>query len=471
MLRFFFFISVTASIWTACNEPSGSGTGNVSTSGSIKKMSEKPEMPDWAKNAVLYELNIRQFSPEGNFAGVTAQLPRLKDLGIDIVWLMPVHPIGKERRKGSLGSPYSVYDFKAVNPDFGTESDLKNLVQTAHQLGLKVILDWVPNHTSWDAVWKQNHPDFYTKINGEFTVPMNEHGQPVADWTDICDLDYNHPGTRKAMIDAMQYWIKSFDIDGFRCDMAGLVPNDFWNEVRPALDTLKPVLMLAEWQDEPGHFNSCFQVNYGWKWKDVTKDIAAGKQNAHSLDTLLTFLNDFYPRDYCQLYFTQNHDENSWNGTEAELYGPAADVFNVLAFTWQGIPMIYNGQEDGLNQRLKFFDKDLIHWKKYDRKILFQKLADLRHLNQSLWSGAAGGQLTRFVTSDDTDIYAFGREKNGDRSIVIANLCKHNRTVTVRPNSDFSGAYANVFGENTMQVTTEMQMNLKPWEYIVLTNK
>ncbi len=428
-------------------------------------------MPDWAKNAVLYELNIRQFSPEGNFAGVVAQLPRLKDLGVDIIWLMPIHPIGKDRRKGTLGSPYSVYDFKAVNPDFGTEADLKNLVAKAHELGLKVILDWVPNHTSWDAVWKKDHPEYYTKLNGDFTVPINEHGEPIADWSDICDLDYAQPGTRNAMTDAMQYWIKTCDIDGFRCDMAGLVPNDFWTGLRPALDTVKPMFMLSEWQDEPGHFTSCFHANYGWKWKDITKDIAAGKQSAPSLDTLMRFLNNFYPAPYCQLYFTQNHDENSWNGTETELYGASADVFNVLAFTWPGIPMIYNGQEDGLSQRLKFFDKDPIRWKKYDHTAFFQKLADLRHLNQSLWSGAAGGKMDRFATSNDTDIYTFGREKNGDRCIVIANLCKHNRTVTVMPGSDYSGAYANVFGENTMQVTTEMQMNLKPWEYIVLTNK
>lgn len=468
MPRFIFYFSFLLTVGWACSETNSSG---APVAGNAKKMSEKPEMPDWARNAVLYELNIRQFSPEGNLAGAAAQLPRLKDLGVDVIWLMPVHPIGKERRKGSLGSPYSVYDFKAVNPDFGTQDDLKNLVQQAHSLGLKVILDWVPNHTSWDAVWKQNHPEYYTKYNGDFTVPINEHGQPIEDWSDICDLDYGNPALRRAMIDAMQFWIKTCDIDGFRCDMAGLVPNAFWMEVRPALDSIKPVFMLSEWQDEPGHFNSCFHANYGWKWKDVTKDIAAGKQNAISLDTLYSFLNGFYPENYCQLYFTQNHDENSWTGTETELYGPAANAFNVLSFTWQGIPMIYCGQEDGLTQRLKFFDKDPIKWKKYEKSAFYQKLTDLRHMNQALWSGKHGGKPERFATSDDMNVYAFGREKNGDKAIVIANLCQYNRTVTVQPRQGFAGAYANVFGENTMQVTAEMQMNLKPWEYIVLTNK
>jgi glycosidase len=273
------------------------------------------------------------------------------------------------------------------------------------------------------------------------------------------------------MIDAMQYWIKKCDIDGFRCDMAGLVPNDFWKEVRPALDTLKPMFMLSEWQDEPAHFNSCFHANYGWKFKDITKDIWKGKQDAQSLDTLRDFLNDFYPKDYCQLYFTQNHDENSWTGTESELYGLSSDVMNVLAWTWQGMPMIYCGQEDNQGRRLKFFDRDPIRWKKYSRSLFFQRLNALKHDNQAVWNGKFGGDLVKFSTTDDKNIYAYGREKNGDKVIVIANLNKFSKTVTITPSSKFSGAYANVFGSNTMQVTGEMQMTLKPWEYLVLTNK
>jgi alpha-amylase len=432
---------------------------------------EYPPMPDWAKNAVLYELNTRQFSPEGNFAGVTAQLPRLRDLGVDIIWLMPVHPIGQERRKGSLGSPYSVRDFKAINPDFGTEADLKNLVAKAHQLGLKVILDWVPNHTSWDAVWKQQHPEYYTRYKGDFTVPLNEHGEPIADWSDICDLDYANPATRRAMIDAMQYWLRQCDIDGFRCDMAGLVPNDFWAEARPVLDSVKPVYMLSEWQDEPAHFRSAFNTNYGWKWKDVTKDIWNKKQTAIALDTLLDFLNDFYPKVYHQLYFTQNHDENSWNGTERELYGASADAFNVLAFTWQGTPMLYCGQEDGLDRRLKFFDRDPIRWRKHARTDFFQPLCALRHENQAIWSGDHGGPLVKIPTSDDASIYAFSREKNGDRVIVVLNLSHRSHSARLDVPGALAGAYANVFGANTMQVTNEMQLNLKPWEYLVLSNK
>ena len=432
---------------------------------------KRPAEPDWARRAVLYECNVRQFSPAGNFAGVQAQLPRLREMGIDVLWLMPIHPIGIERRKGTLGSPYSVRDYYAVHPDYGTIDDLKKLVAEAHKLGLKVILDWVPNHTSWDAEWMKKHPEYYTRYQGQLTTPINEHGEPIADWSDICDLDFAHPGTRRAMIDAMQFWLKTTDVDGFRVDMAGLVPNDFWAEARPALDSIKQVYMLSEWQDEPGHFLSCFNTNYGWKWKDVTKNISAGKQNAQALDTLLNELNDFYPNDYYQLYFTQNHDENSWSGHEKELYGDASDAFNVLMFTWQGMPMIYNGQEDGLSQRLAFFEKDPIQWNDYAKTAFFQNLCTLKHGNKAVWAGKNGGKLEKIPTDKDDEIYAFTREKEGDRVVVVINLTKRSQAVTLRPDNHMLGAYLSVSGASTVQVTKEMQLNMKPWEYLVLTNK
>jgi alpha-amylase len=432
---------------------------------------KRPTEPEWAGRAVLYECNIRQFSPAGNFAGVQAQLPRLREMGIDVLWLMPIHPIGIERRKGTLGSPYSVRDYYAIHPDYGTIDDLKKLVAEAHKLGLKVILDWVPNHTSWDAEWIKKHPEYYTRYQGQLTTPINEYGEPITDWSDICDLDFAHPGTRRAMIDAMQFWLKTTDIDGFRVDMAGLVPNDFWAEARPALDSIKQVYMLSEWQDEPGHFLSCFNTNYGWKWKDVTKNISAGKQNAQALDTLLNELNDFYPNDYYQLYFTQNHDENSWSGHEKELYGDASDAFNVLMFTWQGMPMIYNGQEDGLSQRLAFFEKDPIQWNDYAKAALFQNLCTLKHSNKAVWAGKNGGKLEKIPTDKDDEIYAFTREKEGDRVVVVINLTKRSQAVTLRPDNNMLGAYLSVFGASTVQVTKEMQLNMKPWEYLVLTNK
>jgi glycosidase len=461
-----FFFPLAALLFCAVSCQSPSNPSAVQNHASAGRLSQ----PEWAKNAVLYECNVRQFSPEGNFAGVRNALPRLHELGVDVLWLMPIHPIGKLRRKGGLGSPYSVQDYYGINPDYGNLADLQALISDAHQLGIRVIMDWVPNHTAWDAVWMQEHPEYYTKINGAFTTALNEHGQPT-DWDDTADLDYNQPELRKAMIAAMQYWMKTCDIDGFRVDMAGLVPNDFWAEVRPALDSVKPMFMLSEWQDEPGHFNTCFNANYGWKWKDVTRDIANGKQNAQSLDTLLSFLNQYYPEGYYQLYFTQNHDENTWSGTEQDLYGPAADVFNVLMFTWQGTPMLYNGQEDGLTQRLAFFEKDPIRWKDYSKTRFFQNLCSLKHHNKALQTGKNGGELVKIPTNADDQIYAFTRETGGERVVVILNLSKEHKNVTLRPSDDMVGAYINVFDPSTVQVTRDMNLNLEPWAYLVLSNK
>jgi glycosidase len=462
----FIFLSC---VLVGCTDKTTHVTNNSKTMATVSK----PTGPAWAANAVLYECNIRQFSPEGNLAGVSAQLQRLKELGVDVLWLMPIHPIGLLNRKetpSDLGSPYSVRDYFAVNPDLGTLEDLKSLVTKAHGLGLKVIMDWVPNHTSWDAVWMTSHPAYYTKVNGQCTAPLNEHGESTG-WDDCADLDYGNPALRKAMTEAMQYWIKTADIDGYRVDMAGLVPNDFWAEVRPALDSIKNVFMLAEWQDEPEHFSTCFQVNYGWKWKDVTKDIAAGNQTAIALDTLLDYLNNHYPAGYQQLYFTQNHDENTWSGSEAELYGASAQAFNVLMFTWQGVPMVYNGQEDGLTQRLAFFKKDPIQWKGHSKTSFFQLLCDLRHNNKALASGTTGGKLVKIKTDKDDQVYAFTREKDGERVIVITNLSERPCDVLLAPDDQTVGSYLNLFGASTIQVTKEMQLNLKPWEYLVLTNK
>ncbi|MEZ4893838.1 MAG: alpha-amylase family glycosyl hydrolase [Saprospiraceae bacterium] len=445
--------------------------GNMQNTG--ERMEKHYEAPEWAYNSILYECNVRQFSAEGNLAGVTKQLPRIKELGVDVLWLMPIHPIGQVNRKekdSDLGSPYSVKDYYAVNPDYGSMEDFKSLVSKAHQLDLKVIMDWVPNHTSWDAIWMKSNPDFYTKVNGQFTEPLNEHGGSTG-WTDCADLNYDNPDLRKAMIAAMEFWIKSADIDGFRVDMAGLVPADFWKEAISSLDTIKPLFMLSEWQDEQTHFDYGFQTNYGWKWKDITKDIANGNQNPIALDTLLEFLNGYYPEGYQQLYFTQNHDENTWSGTEKELYGESADVFNVLMFTWQGIPMIYNGQEDELAQRLPFFTKETIHWKQYVKTPFFQLLCDIRHNNQALKGGKYGGELVKIATDKDEQVYAFTREKNGERVVVITNLSKYPCNVVLSPDEQTIGQYLNLFGSSTIQVTREMQLNLKPWDYMVLTNK
>lgn len=270
---------------TACrNTQNDNAQTTVSTSDTTA--STAPPTPEWAKNATIYEVNTRQFSVDGNFKAVEAQLPRLKEMGVDIVWFMPIYPISQKNKKGSLGSPYSVADFKAVNPAYGTIADFKALVNRAHALGLRVILDWIPNHTGWDHVWTKQHPDWYTRVNGKMIAPIDPKTNKPTDWDDVVDLDYNNPAMRKGMIEAMQYWIKECDIDGYRCDVAGFVPNDFWAELRPQLDKIKTVFMLSEWEDEPDQFKSCFNMNYGWAMHSMMKAVAKGDRTADKIDSL-----------------------------------------------------------------------------------------------------------------------------------------------------------------------------------------
>jgi alpha-amylase len=426
--------------------------------------------PDWAKNATIYEVNVRQFSQAGTFAAVTEQLPRLKELGIDILWLMPIYPISKERAKGSLGSPYAVADYKAVNPAYGTLADFKALVARAHALGMKLILDWVPNHTGWDNVWIKQHPDYYTLLNGKMTVPLDEKGNPT-DWTDVADLNYDNPDLRRAMIEAMQYWVRETDIDGYRCDVAGFVPTDFWAELRPELDKIKPVFMLSEWEDVPEQLRVCFNANYGWSMHKLMKEIAKGTRPATAIDSLLAQNRKRFPAGYYQMHFTQNHDENTWNGTLSESFGAGADAFTALAFTIEGMPLVYNGVEANLNKRLLFFEKDPISWGTYAKSDFYSHLLTLKHRNRALWNGTAGGPLVKIPTGRDDKVYAFYRQRDNDRVTVIINLSNQLQTVRLE-GDDFAGMYADIFAVNAEQVALkpDMTVSLKPWEYRVLTN-
>jgi alpha-amylase len=436
---------------------------NTKNNAPMIKVQNEPTQPDWAASANLYEINVRQFSPEGTLAGVEKQLPRLHAMGVDVVWLMPIYPISVKNRKGSLGSPYAVQDYKKVNPEFGSMVDLQRLVKKTHALGMKIILDWVPNHTGWDNVWMTEKPNVFAKFNGELTVPLNEKGEQITDWADVCELDYAKPETRAAMIDALAFWVKKADIDGFRCDMAGLVADDFWPEARTALDKIKPLFMLSEWQDAPSHFTS-FNANYGWKWKDVTKNIAAEKVPASALDGLLTELQAFYPKHFFQVYFTQNHDENTWTGYDKMLYGDATNAFLALACTWQGMPLIYNGQEDDLSQQLQFFEKDPILWKNCAKSTFLKAFFELKHKNRALDAGLAGGVLQKIKSSDDSKIYAFSREKNGQRVVCMFNFSS-SKMETKLDFKGLEGNYSELFSSKKTALSTSFSTNLEPWGF------
>lgn len=413
--------------------------------------------PQWSKNAVIYEVNIRQYTPEGTFKAFEKHLPELKKLGVDILWLMPVNPIGKLNRKGTLGSYYSVKDYKAVNPEFGTPEDFKNLVSKAHSMGFHVIIDWVANHTSWDNVWVKSHPDFYTKdANGNF-VP------PVADWSDVIDLNYNNKELWKYMINAMEYWIKEFNIDGFRSDVAAMVPTEFWIEARKELTEIKPdIFMLAEASEN--YLHQAFDMTYNWQLKDLMNSIAKGEKNAADIEAYFENEKKNYKSDDYRMVFTSNHDENTWNGTVYERLNGAAETFAVLCGVVKGMPLIYSGQEAGLNKRLRFFDKDTIDWKPSPLRKIYTEINNLKKNNKALWNGNAGGDM-QFIDTGNDSILAFIREKDNNKVLAIFNLSPAIQQINLS-SPLISGEYSNLFEpDGKVQLSNKEEFLLNPWQY------
>jgi alpha-amylase len=388
--------------------------------------------PDWAKNASIYEVNLRQYSKEGTINAFATHLPRLQKMGVKILWLMPIYPICETNKKCNsekektecMGSPYAAYDFEAVNPKLGTLADLKKLVAESHKLGMKIILDFVPDHTGWDSKWMKEHPEYFKKVDGKFTTPIDPASGKATDWTDVAMVDYDNTGLRKAMIDARLFWVKNADVDGFREDVAGFVPSSFWAELRESLNknVSKPLFMLSEWEDVTDHFTTCFDMNYGWSYHALIKEIYKGVKPATALDEWRAKQKARFVSKHYQMLFTQNHDENSWNGTERESFGDGGNCFTALSFTVEGMGLIYGGQEVSLDKRLSFFHKDEIDWKGASRASFFLKLNELKTKNQALWNGEAGGELVKIKTADDSKVYAFKREKNGDKIVAIFNL-------------------------------------------------
>lgn len=417
----------------------------------------QPVAPDWAKNSTIYEVNIRQFSKEGTFKSFQQHLPRLKELGVDILWLMPINPIGKLNRKGTLGSYYSVKDYVDINPEFGTKEDFKTLVDEIHNHGMHVIIDWVANHTAWDNKWVKTNPEFYTKDSSGNFVP------PVPDWSDVIDLNYDNKELWKEMISALKYWVSEFDIDGYRCDVAGMVPIEFWNEVRTELDKIKPVFMLAEW-DTPEMHKFAFDMTYDWDLHKIFNGVYAKERN--SSDIIKHILNDQkkYPDYAYRMQFTSNHDENSWNGTEYERLGKAAEVFAVLTYVIPGMPLIYNGQEIGFNKRLEFFEKDSIIWKENKFEKLYKNLNELKEKNKALWAGIESGSID-FINNNN-DILIIRRSKENKEVIGFFNLTEKETEANTRLEKA-SGVYISFNNDQQIELNGNFQLKLKPWSYII----
>jgi glycosidase len=416
---------------------------------------------EWTKNASIYQINTRQFTPEGTFRAAEQQLPRLKELGVDILWLMPIHPIGQAKRKGALGSPYAVRDYMAVNPEFGTLDDFRHFVAAAHGLGLHVILDWVGNHTSWDNVLRTSHPEWYEK-----DYKGNAHPTPWYDWDDIIDLDYTQPGLRRYMTRAMTYWVREAGVDGYRADAAGLIPQDFWDNASRELRAIKPVFMLAEWESRDMHAYA-FDASYAWSWWDGLRAIAEGKADATSLYTYYAWNQKFYPKQAYRMLYTTNHDKNAWDGTEFEIFGPAVDAAVAFSFVSEGMPMIYNGQEAGNHKRLAFFERDAIQWQPSPYEALYKNLLSLKKRNTALWNGEWGATMLQVPNDAPKQVFSFVRQNAKDKVFAVFNLS--GKVVQAGFNGDLhDGAYRDFGTGETVRVDSGSRFDMAPWSYRIL---
>lgn len=417
--------------------------------------------PEFAKDFTLYEVNLRQYTPSGTIREFIPYIGRLSKMGAGMLWIMPVHPVGQLKKKGSLGSYYSVRDYFAIDPFYGSLDDFREMVRTAHAEGLYVILDWVANHTAWDNELTLNHPDYYVRDAGGNFLP------PFPEWEDVIHLDYNNPDLRRYMIQAMQYWIEETGIDGFRCDMANLVPLPFWTEAIAALRSRKDLFMLAEAEDRQ-LLESGFDVIYNWKLLHFFNKLIREPDNARILDQLLEDQFYTFPEHSSQLLFTSNHDENSWNGSAIERLGSALEAATVLTFTLPGIPLIYSGQEAGLLKRLSFFDKDLIPWKEDKMAKLYEKLSHLKRTNQAIQSDGYGGGFRRIPNSKNSQVFTFIRERNGNRLIVMVNLDWKAASFKLEGYSA-EGEYVDPISGTKVYIAPGATWTLAPWGYYILS--
>ncbi|WP_378176444.1 alpha-amylase family glycosyl hydrolase [Aquimarina sp. SS2-1] len=410
------------------------------------------------ENAVIYEANIRQYSEEGSFKAFTKDIPTLKNLGVKILWVMPIYPISTTKSKGSLGSYYAISDYTKVNPEFGTIEDFRELVKTAHENGIYVVLDWVANHTGWDHVWLKEHPEFYTKNDkGEITHTVG------TDWTDVADLNYDNEQMRAEMLKAMKYWVQEEGVDGFRCDVAGMVPVDFWDHAVSELKKIKPVFMLAEgW--EPELMENAFDMGYGWDTHHVMNHIAKGENTVADWDKRMVKVDSMYADDDILMNFTSNHDENSWNGTVQERMGDAKEMFAALSYVAPGMPLIYSGQEYDMDKRLLFFEKDTIIKKKGVFYPLYEKLGKLKNENPALHGGKNAASYTRIETSEDDKVLVFKREKEGNKVIFVANMTKE----PVKFTAKYEGKFKDYLSGEYVEGTKDQEYGLDPWQYLIL---
>lgn len=421
--------------------------------------------PEWSYSAVLYEMNIRQLTAEGTLRAATERLPFLRSVGVDAIWLMPIYPIGVEGRKGRLGSYYSIRDYKGVNPEFGTADDLRHFITTAHALGLKVLLDWVANHTARDARWITERPsEWYERDEaGVAKVPW--------DWSDTAKLNYANRDVWRGQIEAMRYWIEEFGVDGFRCDMAMLVPIEFWQEASAELHRIKPdVFMLAE-AEEDNLFDSAFNASYQWNIHHIMCDIAKGARRVWDLRNAIQSERAKYPREAMRMSFTSNHDENSWSGSHQARFGAALDVMTAMTFLMPStMPLIYTGQEVGYDHSFEFFERDAIPAECYveNRSTeLYRRLSALKHRELALAAGERGGEVIEIENNAKDCMMTFVREVRGSRVVAIVNLSPYTIHADFRTGI-YAGKYIDALSGERVVLEDHVERDIAPWQYHIL---
>lgn len=440
------------------------GLGILSCTATKNTKTDMQNPQDWKHTTNIYEVNVRQYTPEGTFKAFQKNLPRLQKMGVKTIWFMPITPIAQEKMKGTLGSPYAAYDYTAINPEFGTLQDFKDLVNEAHSLGMHVIIDWVANHTGWDHVWTKSKPEFYLhEADGTFHI--------ASGMDDIIELDYKNPEMRKAMIEAMKYWVRETNIDGFRCDLASWVEVDFWQQARPAVETVKPLFWLGEFDElENPDYGKVFDASYSWSWMHKTEDYYKKNLPLQDLRDLLTKYSQIGDSSM-RAWFTTNHDENSWNGSEYEKYGVTAKPLAVFSATWNGVPLMYSGQELPNMKRLEFFEKDPIKWNgTYPLNDFYKTLFTLKSTNPALRGGDPVVKTFFVNTSANDKILSYLRKNGEDEVLVLLNMSKEDVSFSIE-DEQVSGYFKEIFTETSVNASTDKNFSLQKGGYQVFTKK
>lgn len=422
--------------------------------------------PEWTKDAVIYEVNLRQYTQEGTFAAFEEHLDELKEMGINTLWFMPIHPISETNRVGTLGSYYSVSNYREVNPEFGTKEDFAALVESAHNKGFRVMMDWVANHTGWDNPWITEHPDWFTHDSTGNIISPEGMG-----WDDVADLDYSNSDMMKEMLECMKYWVEEFDIDGYRCDYAPGVPRTFWETARVKLDEIKPVYLMEEDLDwlAKGNLDHAFDTNYNSKVYDVLWQIARDNKNADKLRLYMPQM----PEGTFPMNYLDTHDINAYDRTIMEAFGKEAmpSMFSVV-FTLPGVPMIYSGDEIGYDKMIAFMDKDPIDWESSDvsYRDLIGRLSTIKSENEALFAGSYGGEI-EIIKNENKNILTYKRTKGDNTVVCVFNLSK--RVQEADLSEVITGSESVLLhgtGEEyeTTAKTPTKQASLEPWEFYLM---